>query len=40
MAIGGNSPSGDSFDGLIDEVRIWRLARTPTEICMTAGTCP
>ena len=32
MAIAGNSPSGDQLLGLIDDLRIWLIARTPKEI--------
>jgi hypothetical protein len=39
LAIGMNSPSGDNFDGMIDSLRIYRVARTPTQICRAAGTC-
>lgn len=39
MAIGGNSPAGDAFDGLIDDVRVWNVARSPTDVCRAAGTC-
>lgn len=35
LTIGGNSIDGRYFDGLIDEVRIWNLARTPTQIQAT-----
>lgn len=36
MAIGGNSPSGDPFDGRIDNLRVWTLARSATDICVAA----
>jgi hypothetical protein len=36
-AIGSDAPSGDIFDGLIDNVRIWNTARTDAQICMAAG---
>jgi hypothetical protein len=44
MAIGSNvqspeRPNVDSFDGLIDNLRIWRRARTPTELCQGAHSC-
>jgi hypothetical protein len=39
LALAGNSPSGDILDGTIDDLRIWSVARTPTEICQDAGTC-
>ncbi len=39
LAIGMNSPSGDHFEGAIDTVRIYKVARTATQICRAAGTC-
>jgi hypothetical protein len=36
-AIAGNSPSLDTLDGLIDQLRIWNVARTPAQICQAAG---
>ena len=27
LSIGSNSPSGDDFDGLVDDVRIFSIAR-------------
>jgi hypothetical protein len=32
-----NNPSGDALTGAIDELRIWRVARTEAEICAAAG---
>ncbi|UQA59844.1 LamG domain-containing protein [Polyangium aurulentum] len=32
-AIGANAPSGDSLDGLIDGVRVWKVARYASECC-------
>jgi hypothetical protein len=42
LCIGSNSPSGDNFDGLIDEVRIFSVARSATQICNDAmgSRCP
>jgi hypothetical protein len=37
LRLGSNSPSGDIFDGLIDDVRIWSVARTAQDICKDAG---
>jgi hypothetical protein len=37
LAIGQNSPDGDPLDGAIDQVRIWRVARTAAQICAAAG---
>lgn len=36
-ALGSNAPSGDSLDGLIDDVRVWNVARSASEICAAAG---
>jgi hypothetical protein len=38
--IGANSPSGDAFIGAIDQLRVWRRARSAQEICEAAGACP
>lgn len=38
LVIGGNSPSGDRFDGLLDNLRIWREARTPSQLSRAAQT--
>jgi hypothetical protein len=35
--LGSNAPSGQSLDGLIDDVRVWNVARTASEICAAAG---
>jgi len=35
--IGSNAPSGDTLDGLIDNVRIWNVARSEGDICKAAG---
>ena len=32
LRLGGNAPWGEYFQGLIDEVRIYNVARTATEI--------
>jgi hypothetical protein len=32
LTIGGNGNNGELFDGSIDEVRIWNVARTPAQI--------
>jgi hypothetical protein len=37
LALGQNSPSGDLFDGALDEVRIWRTRRSAAQICADAG---
>jgi concanavalin A-like lectin/glucanase superfamily protein len=36
-AIAGNSPSGNTLVGLIDQLRIYNLARTQPQICAAAG---
>jgi hypothetical protein len=36
-SIGGNAPSGDRFVGLIDQLRLYNVRRTPAEICAAAG---
>jgi Concanavalin A-like lectin/glucanases superfamily len=35
--IGANAPSGDAFDGAFDDLRIWSVVRTQSEICEAAG---
>jgi hypothetical protein len=39
VTIGQNNPGGDNYDGLIDNVRVWRLRRTPAEICASSISC-
>lgn len=39
MAIGRNSPTGDHFSGLIDNVRLWNVSRTQAQICASALGC-
>jgi hypothetical protein len=39
LGIGGNLPSGDAFEGLIDNVRVWARARTPEEVCAFVPGC-
>jgi hypothetical protein len=36
-AIGGNAPSGEPFVGVIDSLRVFRVARTPAQIAAAAG---
>lgn len=43
--IGGNSPGGGSTSalvGMVDQMRVWNVARTPAQICTAAGltSCP
>lgn len=44
LSIGGDNPSGenDRLDGLLDELRLYRIARSAAELCADAGqaTCP
>jgi hypothetical protein len=35
--IGSNAPNGDYFDGMIDSVRVWNIARSANDICTAAG---
>jgi hypothetical protein len=37
LVIGANEPVGDHFTGAVDSVRVWRVARTPAELCAAAG---
>jgi hypothetical protein len=39
LAIGHNSPAGEPFDGAIDDLRIWSVARTDADICRAADDC-
>jgi len=41
-SLAGNNPSGSPLLGEIDQVRLFRVARTPAQICAAAGltTCP
>ncbi len=36
LAVGANSPSGDSFVGKLDRIRLWNVARTPLQVCTNA----
>jgi hypothetical protein len=40
LAIGSNNPSGDAFEGLMDNVRVWNVVRTGSQICQAALGCP
>lgn len=37
-AIGGNAPSGNTMDGMIDNFRVWNVRRTDEQICKAAGS--
>jgi hypothetical protein len=37
MRIGSNSPTGEVLDGLIDDLRIWSVAKSAQQICSDAG---
>jgi len=37
MGLGQNSPSGEHLHGAVDSLRIWRVPRTPVQICEAAG---
>jgi hypothetical protein len=38
-AIGSHAPFGENFVGLIDNLRVWRVARSPQQICQDAHAC-
>ena len=40
--IGSNSPSGEALIGSLDQVRVWNVARTESQVCAAAGAplCP
>jgi hypothetical protein len=40
ITVGSDGAQGNPWDGLIDNVRIWRGARTPAEVCAGALHCP
>ena len=42
LAVGSNSPNSDNFTGLVDDVRIYSVARTAVEVCADSGgnACP
>ena len=37
LCVGMNSPNGDELAGLVDDVRIFSVARSSKEICTAAG---
>jgi hypothetical protein len=39
-ALGGNSPTGDTLVGIIDQFRVWNVARSADDICRAAGRTP
>ena len=38
-SIGSNNPTGDNLAGLIDDLRVWNVARTTDQICDAAHAC-
>ena len=40
ISIGGDNPAGSPLVGAIDQLRIFKIARTASEICAAAGTSP
>jgi hypothetical protein len=38
LVVGGNAPSGDRLDGTLDGLRIWNVARSPTQISRSVQT--
>jgi hypothetical protein len=39
LSIGLNSPSGENFQGSLDNFRLWRSARTAAQLCASAHGC-
>jgi hypothetical protein len=39
ITVGADGADGNPFDGLIDNVRVWRTSRTAAEICAGARNC-
>jgi hypothetical protein len=39
VTVGSDGPDGNPFDGLIDNVRIWKVARSAAAICAGALNC-
>jgi hypothetical protein len=39
LSIGLNNPSGENFDGLLDNFRLWRTLRSAAQICAAARGC-
>jgi len=40
LGLGQNVPDGDHLNGAVDDVQVWRRARTPDELCSDAGCAP
>jgi hypothetical protein len=39
ITLGSDGKDGNPFDGLLDNVRIWRVVRSPAQICAAAQSC-
>ena len=39
ITVGSNNPNGMNLDGLMDNVRLWRQARSQSQLCAAARTC-
>jgi hypothetical protein len=40
ITLGSDGPDGNPFDGLLDNVRIWKTVRAAADICAGAHRCP
>jgi hypothetical protein len=40
IALAGNAPSADTLVGMIDQMRVWNVARAADDICRAAGRTP
>jgi hypothetical protein len=39
LTVGLNNPSGEHFEGLLDNVRLWRRVRSAADLCASAHAC-
>jgi hypothetical protein len=39
LTVGLNNPTGEHFEGLLDNVRLWRRIRSAADLCASAHTC-